>query len=322
MNRSAARLFVKFLELLPRPGDAAKAQVARRCVDRLRHARRRPVAPAIVRRAQVRSAFHDFAWYAAAPGRQIEALISIAAARVDACAAGMHGLRVRLIPIRGPFPAVAAQVVEAVAVGREAADRSGAFEAVVFEILPGEASLPSVSHVLAGRRELLAPDELGSLESTARGELPYRLGRQLFSEPFGVGDGVLEGDVHDGMARALFDGALRSLGVAPIGAGNVAPPLEAIPEIHRTGGLAEDDGGGHEHLRLRAGIVGGIRRPLGDGDVARRLDESAKIVIRYGVLVDPKTVDRDAVRGRLFGVMTVRSHEKGSTRDPNHVGER
>src|ERR1044071_440909 len=118
MNRSAARLFVKFLELLPRPGDAAKAQVARRCVDRLRHARRRPVAPAIVRRAQVRSAFHDFAWYAAAPGRQIEALISIAAARVDACAAGMHGLRVRLIPIRGPFPDV------------------------------------------AGRRELLAPDEL------------------------------------------------------------------------------------------------------------------------------------------------------------------
>src|ERR1044071_7272281 len=74
MNRSAARLFVKFLELLPRPGDAAKAQVARRCVDRLRHARRRPVAPAIVRRAQVRSAFHDFAWYAAAPAPRSEPL--------------------------------------------------------------------------------------------------------------------------------------------------------------------------------------------------------------------------------------------------------
>src|SRR5262245_20795145 len=42
--------------------DTSKAQVTRGCVDRLRMARSRPVASAVVRRAQMRAALDDLAW--------------------------------------------------------------------------------------------------------------------------------------------------------------------------------------------------------------------------------------------------------------------
>ena len=44
--------------------DAPEADVTRRGVDRLRMSSGGPIAPAVVRRAQVRAAFQYFAWYA------------------------------------------------------------------------------------------------------------------------------------------------------------------------------------------------------------------------------------------------------------------
>ena len=51
----AERLFHR-ARLLRRPDDAAEAEMAGRGVDRLRHARRGTIAPAVVRRAEIRSA--------------------------------------------------------------------------------------------------------------------------------------------------------------------------------------------------------------------------------------------------------------------------
>src|SRR5882757_7826827 len=45
-----------------RSSDASKAEMARGGVDRLRMARCRPVASAVVRRTQMRAAFDDLSW--------------------------------------------------------------------------------------------------------------------------------------------------------------------------------------------------------------------------------------------------------------------
>src|SRR5262245_37265648 len=112
--------------------DAAEAEVAGRGVHVLRHARRGAVALAVVRRAQVRAAFHDFARDALAlRGAGIDAVFARAAARVGDRAAGLRDPAVVLVPVDGPLPHVAGHVVEAVAVRRERADRRGPLVAVL-----------------------------------------------------------------------------------------------------------------------------------------------------------------------------------------------
>ena len=69
------------------PQDTAKTQMASRSVNRLRHARRRAVTTAIVRRAQIRAALHHLARNFNVRRGRIEALVALCAARIDAAAA-------------------------------------------------------------------------------------------------------------------------------------------------------------------------------------------------------------------------------------------
>src|SRR5204863_5533929 len=173
--------------------------MAGRRVDALRHPRRGPIAPAIVRRAQIRPALHDLArdLHGGRPG--VVARVALAAARIVDRAARALDFRVLLVPIRRPFPDVAGHVVEAVAVRRERADRRGPLEAVLEQVLPRELALPEVRVRLAARRELVAPAILRAVEAAARGELPLGFARQLLAGPPRVGLRVLERDVHDGV---------------------------------------------------------------------------------------------------------------------------
>ena len=51
----------------------------------------------------------------------------------------------------------------------------------------------------AAGREFVAPRELGTVESAARGELPFGFGRQILAGPVRVSLGVRVGDVHNGV---------------------------------------------------------------------------------------------------------------------------
>src|SRR5262245_33501266 len=84
--------------------DAAEAEMARRRVDALRHARGRAIAPTVVRRAEIRTALHDLARDFHAGCTRVVARLLGAAARVRHRAARVLDLRVLLVPIRCPLP--------------------------------------------------------------------------------------------------------------------------------------------------------------------------------------------------------------------------
>src|SRR6476469_9518045 len=99
-------------------------------IDRLRMARCRPVASAVVRRAQMRAAFDDLLW------------------NLDVGRSGV----------------VAAILAPAARVLRDGGDRGGAFAAVRPGVLTWKFTLPGIGHVTAIRRELFAPRKLGAIE--------------------------------------------------------------------------------------------------------------------------------------------------------------
>src|SRR5262249_53317361 len=131
-----------------------------------------------------------------------------------------------LVPIGGPFPDVADHVVKAVAVRRKRRDRRGALVAVERQVLAWERALPRVRHLLAARRKLVSPGELGAVEPPAGRELPLGLRGQFFAGPFGVGLGVAMRDMYDRMVVETADRSARPVRAAPVGAA-LKPP--AIP---------------------------------------------------------------------------------------------
>src|SRR6476620_2840180 len=109
-------------------------------IDRLRMARCRPVASAVVRRAQMRAAFDDLLWNLDVGRSGVVAAILAPAARVLRDAAGLRRIRFMpwRVPVGRPFPDVADHVVKSVTVWRECADRRGALDAVGIGVLPRE----------------------------------------------------------------------------------------------------------------------------------------------------------------------------------------
>src|SRR5206468_12889868 len=128
--------------------DASKAKMTRGSIDRLGVARCRPVASAVVRRAQMRAAFDDLSWNFHIGGSGVVAVGLAAAARVLRNAARLHGIRLMLrrIPVGGPLPDIADHVVQPVAVWRECTDRRGALETIGIGVLAREFPLPGVCH--------------------------------------------------------------------------------------------------------------------------------------------------------------------------------
>ena len=298
--------------------------MAGRGVDVLGMARRRAVAPAVVRRTEVRAALEHLARDAGARLARIVAALGPGAARVrgDAAGLGRVGLVLGRVPVGRPFPDVADHVVDAVAVGRERAHRRRPRPAVGAQVLVRKVALPGVGHMPAVRRELVAPGEVRAVQSAARGEFPFRFGRQFLAGPLGVGLGVLERHLHDGMIVQSADMAAFAVGPPPRGAEGEAPPLAEVAEVDGLAGRREHQPTCLEHLRQGAGIILGIGRDLRPGHIVGRRHEGAELRIGDRRGIDPESVDRDAVARRFVGIMPVRAHAEGAAGNADHVGHR
>src|SRR4029450_1973120 len=97
--------------------------MTRGCVDRLAHSRCGPIPLAIIRRAKIRPAFHDFPWDANTTQAWIIAPFTFAPLRVDGAAARPVRLAVLLIPVGRPLPAVSYHVVESIPIRRKRSNR-------------------------------------------------------------------------------------------------------------------------------------------------------------------------------------------------------
>src|SRR4029453_7870107 len=223
--------------------DASKAKMTRGSIDRLRMARCRPVASAVVRRAKIAAAFDDLLWNLHIGRSGVIAVVFAPAARVLRNATGLRRICLMLwrIPVGRPFPDVADNVVQAVTVWRECADRRSALKAIGIGILAREFSLPGICHVTAGRREFIAPRKFGVLKPAARREFPFRFGRQILASPFGVGERITEGHMHDRMIVQTTNVASGSVRMPPLRALGEGPPLAEVAEADRMRG-----GGRHQ----------------------------------------------------------------------------
>ena len=179
----------------------------------------------------------------------IDAALTVAATRISRSAtAGTANVMLSGVPVGGPLPGVADHVGEPIAIGREAADGSGALKPVARQVLPGKFALPVVSEHLPLRRQLLPPGIGPAVVPTAGGVLPLRFGGNLFAHPRGVSRDVLPGHMQHRVAIASVEIAPRTLRMAPVGARLPVPPGVVAPQRHATQRLLEHDRAGHQHL--------------------------------------------------------------------------
>src|SRR5262249_44552255 len=133
--------------------------------------------------------------------------------------------------------------------------RDGAGCAVVGAVGVDRAVL-GVCHMPAAWCEFVAPGELRAVEPAASGKLPLGFSRQVLARPFRVSQGVVVGDVNDGMIIEPAERAARAVGPAPVGAKLERPPLAPVAHIiDRMLRRTENQGAGLEHRRQSAGIV-------------------------------------------------------------------
>src|ERR1700736_319292 len=100
-------------------------------------ARSRPVASAVVRRAQVRAALDDLLWNPHVGRSGVVASVLASAARIlrDAASFRRVSLVLGRIPVGGPFPDIPDHVMQAVAIRRERIHRRSAFIAILVAVL-------------------------------------------------------------------------------------------------------------------------------------------------------------------------------------------
>src|SRR5690242_6744340 len=106
--------------------------MTRRCVDRLAHSRGGPIPLAIIRRAKIRPAFHDFPWDPDTTQAWILTPFTFAPLRIDVAARPVR-LTVLLIPIGRPLPDISDHVVESIPIRRKRSNRSSPFKPVLDE---------------------------------------------------------------------------------------------------------------------------------------------------------------------------------------------
>src|SRR5262245_1294679 len=167
----------------------------------------------------------------------------------------------RHIPVRGPLPDIADHVVETIGIWRKATDRRCPLIAILIAVIDWEDALPAIGDRLAVRVERLAP-LLAYFTAAARGKFPLRLGRQLVATPFGICKRILIGDMHRRVIFLALDRRTRTLGLAPIRAFDILPPLGDVAAAVEPDGRHERDGARSSHVcgHTRMGL--GIDAPL------------------------------------------------------------
>src|SRR5258705_1264612 len=163
--------------------DAPKTDMAGGGVDRLGVAGSGTIAPAVIRRAQMRAAFDDLAGNFDGRLARIVTRGLGAAARVFRNGAGFWhvGFMLLRVPVGGPFPDIADHVVNAIAVGRERRDRGRPLITIVVQVLFWKFALPGIGLVLAAGREFIAPGIFGAVKPAARAEFPFGFPGRILS---------------------------------------------------------------------------------------------------------------------------------------------
>src|SRR5262245_3334752 len=110
--------------------------------------RRRPIAAAIVRRAEVRAALQDLARNPYGGLTGVVALILATTAWIFRNAAGLRCVCIvpGREPVAGPLPDIADHVIEAVAIGRKSCDGRRAQITIGAKVLSWKLALPGVGH--------------------------------------------------------------------------------------------------------------------------------------------------------------------------------
>ena len=124
-----------------------------------------------------------------------------------------------------------------------------------------------------------------------------------------------------GGCPAARDVGLRSTRMAPVGTGDITPPLGQPARTIGGVGHREHHGTRQAHLRWQVGMLCRIHRSLGHRHVAARLDEGREFIVAHLGAVHPKTGHRRAAY-RLFLRVDGVAEGEVSTRDPHHAGVR
>ena len=132
------------------PPHAAKPEMAGRSIDGLRMSCRRPVATAIIRRAQMRAAFQNFPRNADVGLTWIKTGALRPATRILGDAACLRRIGFVLLrpPVGCPFPDIADHVVDAIAVRRKRRHRRGALVAIRVQVLCWKFALPGIGRCM------------------------------------------------------------------------------------------------------------------------------------------------------------------------------
>jgi hypothetical protein len=113
--------------------------------------------------------------------------------------------------------------------------------------------------------------------------------------------------------------AARSFLMSPVDPLPVGPPVTDFAQVDGTARLPEHARTRNEQGGIRVRVVGGIWRTLDDRRVAGGLYRAPELHIGYGLFVDPKAIDGNAMHRRLLRVEIVRAHQKDTTRHPDHL---
>src|SRR5580704_14611583 len=114
------------------------------------------------------------------------------------------------------------------------------------------------------------------------------------------------------------DRTALSVRTTPSGAEHEGPPIREIAKVNWMIRRTEDQRARPQHARQHTRIVFRVRGNLGDGDVTGRFNKLPELAICDGGRVDPESVDRDAMGGRFFGIVPVRSHPISAAGNEHH----
>jgi len=214
---------------------AAEAEMASGGVDSLSHAGGRPVASAVARGAEERAPLYNAPRHVAVLAGEIDAGLLAGTAGVGGGAAGrFFGVSkesgMGLVPVIGPFPYVADDVEQAVAVWVEDANGGAALVAIQERVVVRKVTLEGVGHGLAARMQLMAPGELRPFQAAPGRPLPLGLARQALTDPGRVGARISMGDMNYRVQFPAFDRTAMALRLAPMGPWQVLPPAVVIIE--------------------------------------------------------------------------------------------
>src|SRR5215468_7937611 len=97
--------------------------------------------------------------------------------------------------------------------------------------------------------------------------------------------------MHNGMIVQIIERALRSVRMPPVGAARQDPPMFDVVEGNAMTRHDEHQRPRMQRLRRRARIITRVARDLGHSDVARRLDELAKLRVGDEMTIHPEWMD-------------------------------